>query len=93
MILDNQKAVYNKARLGYNPLKKQKFLKNIYVNSLSNKSSNISCFKYGRVGHKSYTCFSNKSANSNIKKIWVPKGTIMTNQKGPKKTWVPKTKT
>ena len=93
MILDNQKAVYDKAGLGYNPLKKQKYLKNIYVNSLSNKSPNITCFKCGRVGHKSYTCFSNKSTNSTIKKIWVPKGTIMTNQKGPKKAWVPKTKT
>ena len=69
MILENQKAVYDKAGLGYNPLKKQKYLKNIYVNSLSNKSSNITCFKCGRVGHKSYTCFFNKSVNSNVKKI------------------------
>ena len=93
MILDNQKAVYDKAGLGYNPLKKQKYLKNIYVNSSNNKFSNSTCFKCGRIGHKSYTCFSNKSVNSNVKKIWVPKGTIMTNQKGPKKAWVPKTKT
>ena len=79
MILENQKVVYDKAGLGYNPLKKQKYLKNIYVNSSSNKFSNITCFKCGRVGHKSYTCFSNISVYSNVKKIWVPKGTIMTN--------------
>ena len=91
MILDNQKAVYDKAGLGYNLLKKQKFLKNIYVNYSSNKSTNITCFKCGRIGHKSYTCL--KSANTTIKKIWVPKGTILTNLKGPKKAWVPKTET
>ena len=69
MILENQKAMYDKAGLGYNPLKKQKYLKNIYVNSSSNKFSNITCFKCGRVEHKSYTYFSNKSVNSNVKKI------------------------
>ena len=73
MILDSQKIIYDKVGLGYNPLKKQKFLKNIYANSSSNKFLNITFFKYGKVGHKSYTCFSNKSKNSNVKKIWVPK--------------------
>ena len=91
MIFDNQKAIYDKAGLGYKPLKKQKFLKDIYVNYSSNKSTNTSCFKCGRIGHKSYTCLINKYANT--KKIWVPKGTILTNLKGPKKAWVPKTET
>ena len=85
MILDNQNAIYDKAGLGYNPLKKQKFLKNIFVNSSYNKFSYITYFKYGRIGHKFYSYFSNKSKNFNVKKIWVPKETIMTNQKGPKK--------
>ena len=73
MNLENQKAMYDKAGLGYKPLKKQKYLKNIFVNSSSNKFSNITYIKCGRVGYKSYTCFSNKSKNSNVKKIWVPK--------------------
>ena len=81
MILDSQKAVYDKISLGYNPLKKQKFLKNIYANSSSNKFLNTTCFKCGKVGYKSYTCFPNKSENSNVKKIQVPKGTTVTNQK------------
>ena len=93
MILDNQKAVYDKDGLDYNPLKKQKFLKNIFVNSSSNKFSNITCFKYDKVGHKSYIYFSRKSENSNVRKIWVPKGTIVTNPKGSKLAWVPKVKT
>ena len=91
MILDNQKAIYDKAGLGYKPLKKQKFLKDIYVSYSSNKSTNITCFKYGRIEHKSYSCFINKYANT--KNIWVPKGTILTNLKGSKKAWVPKTET
>ena len=45
MILDNQKAVCDKVGLGYNALKKQKFLKNIFMNSSSNKFLNITCFK------------------------------------------------
>ena len=93
MILDNQKVIYDKADLGYNPLKKQKFQKNIFINSSCNKFLNITYFKCGKVGHKSYSYFFNKSENSNVKKIWVPKGTIMTNLKGPKKTWIPKVKT
>ena len=91
MILENQKAIYDKAGLGYKPLKKQKFLKDIYANYSSKKPTNITCFKCGRIGHKSYTCLINKYANT--KKIWVPKGTILTNLKGPKKAWVPKTET
>ena len=93
MILDNQKIVYDKTNLEYNPSKKQKFLKNIFVNSSYNKFLNKTCFKCGRIRHKSYSYFSNKSENFNIKKIWVSKGTIMTNQKGSKKTWIPKVKT
>ena len=93
MILDNQKIIYDKAGLGYNSLKEQKFLKNIFVNSSYNKFSNITCFKCGKVGHKSYSCFFNKSENFNVKKIWISKGTIMTNLKGSKKIWVPKVKT
>ena len=93
MILDNQKAIYDKAGLGYNLLKKQKLLKNIFVNSSCNKFSNIIYFKCDKVGHKSYAYFSDKSKNSNVKKIWVLKGTTVTNQKGFKKVWVPKVKT
>ena len=69
MILDNQKAIYDKVDLRYNPLNKQKFLKNIFVNSSYNKFSNITCFKCGRIGYKSYSYFSNKSENFNVKKI------------------------
>ena len=57
------------------------------------KLPNITFFKYGKVGHKAYTCLSNKFVDRNIKKIWVPKETIVTNSKGSKLAWIPKVKT
>ena len=58
-----------------------------------NKLSNIICFKCGKIGHKAYACLSNKIVSTNVKKIWISKGTIMTNLKGPKLVWVLKVKT
>ena len=58
MIINSQKAIYDKVGLGYNTLRKQKFLKNIFANA--SKLPNITCFKCGKVGHKAYTCLSNK---------------------------------
>ncbi|GAV65755.1 hypothetical protein CFOL_v3_09269 [Cephalotus follicularis] len=59
---------------------------------------NISCNNRGKLGHVSTTCFYkvNIMYDSNfmrMKKNWVPKGTIVTNPKGPKISWVPQTKT
>ena len=56
------------------------------------KLSNIIFFKYDKVGHKAYTCSSNKFTDTNVKKIWVSKGTIVTNPKGSKLAWIPKVK-
>ena len=58
-----------------------------------NKLSNITYFKCGKVGLKAYAYLSNKFVSTNVKKIWVPKGTIVTNSKGSKLAWVPKVKT
>lgn len=85
IILNSQRAVYNRAGLGYNLRERQKFLKNIYVHA--DDSTKITCFKCEKLGHKAYTCHTH-----NVRKIWVPKGTILTNPRGPKKAWVPKSK-
>ena len=69
MIIDSQKAVYDKVGLGYNTLRKQKFLKNIFINASTRKLPNITCFRYDKVGHKAYSCLSNKFDTRNIKKI------------------------
>ena len=84
MIIDSQKVVCDKIGLGYNTLRKQKFLKNIFINASTRKLSNITCFICGKIGHKAYSCLSNKFDTKNMKKIWVSKGTIVTNLKGPK---------
>ena len=65
-------------------------MKNIFVNAT--KLSNIIYFKWGKVGHKAYTCLLNKFDDRNIKRIWISKGTIVTNSKGPKLAWIPKVK-
>ena len=57
--------------------KKQKLLKNFNIPASFN-------FSY-KCGFNAYP--------SRLRKVWVPKGTIITNHKGPKKVWVPKMST
>ncbi len=98
LILSNQRAVFNKAGLGYKTNKQQKYLKNFFVKAKDVKTEKPTCFHCGKTGHKVYSCIqrkiqTNKSTfvrGKNITKVWVPKGTNYTNQEGPKKTWVPK---
>ena len=87
LLLNNQRAVFDKAGLGFRTHKKQKLFKNFFVPA----SSSITCYTCGIKGHKSYMC--NKRKLNNTKKVWVPKGTNATNQKGPKMAWVPKVST
>ena len=80
-------TVFNKTGLGYKSQKKQKFFKNFFVLA----STTITCFCYEKSRHKAYNCLHRKS--NILKKIWIPKETIVTNPKGSKMTWVPKLKT
>ena len=57
---------------------------------------NIVCFHCGKNGHVKYTCPSREHAFKKnygyVKQIWVRKDEIcMSNRKGPKWIWVPKT--
>ena len=92
LMLNNQKGVFDKAGLGFNPGNKLKFLKNFFTPA-SNSTSHASCFKCGKLGHKAFSCKFRMSNAKPLKKIWVPKGTKITNLQGPKKAWVPKTVT
>ena len=87
MLLNSQHAVFNKAGLGFKPHNQQKLYKNFFIPA----SSNITCYACDKLGHKSYIC--NKRKLNTFEKIWVPKGTNLTNPKGPKMTWVPKVST
>ncbi|GAV68046.1 zf-CCHC domain-containing protein, partial [Cephalotus follicularis] len=56
----------------------------------------VSCNNCGKSGHISTSCFYkenilNDSNFTRVKKSWVPKGTIVTNPKGPEICWVPQT--
>ena len=89
MILNNQKAIYDKTEICYNSNKKQKFLKNLYTHSTSSySSSNITCFCCSKLGHKAYACNSRQINENLVKKVWVPKGTINANPKRTQEDFV-----
>ena len=93
VILSKQRYVSNKNGLGYKSDKQQKFHKNFSTSTQKCNSNSITCFYCGRRGHGISTCYFKKNY-SNIKMIWVPKGSsVYTNMQGPNKIWVPKSKT
>ena len=78
--------------LGYKPKNKIKFLTNFFITPSSvDNTSYITCFSCGKIGQKAFVCNTRKLNGKIVKRIWIPKGTIATNPKGSKKTWVPKT--
>ena len=86
--------VFNKARLGFNTLSKQWFLKNTFVKAIHKKHS-ITYFKCNKFGHKAINCNLNNFKNVKyekikIKQMWLSKGTIQANPKGSKLVWIPK---
>ena len=106
MLLNNQRAVFNRAGIGYNPTNKQKVVGNLFVNPTMNRQKSTICHCCGKNGHKSYICnerFQTPSSKvviktrsnmpvltKKIKQIWVPKGTNSKNLVASKKTWIPK---
>ena len=90
-MLDNQKAVFNKTGLGYNPNQNQKYLKNM-VSKRIIFVPKTAYYKLDKVSKK-YTKYipMHISQSGKIKRMWIAKKNIsVTNPKGCKKTWVPK---
>ncbi|GAV69164.1 hypothetical protein CFOL_v3_12665 [Cephalotus follicularis] len=86
--LDNlvglQRCVFDKAGLGYEEMKNVKHFTNFFVKKNEPK---MICNYCG----VSPSCFLKKNLGLvHTRKIWVPKGTFVTNLQGPKFTWVPK---
>ena len=77
-MIKNQRAVFDKAGLGYRCYDKQKTINNLYKKS---SKENITYFHYGKVGHRAYTC---KTNNLKVKQVWIIKGTHNSNPKGSK---------
>ena len=69
LILNNQKDVYDKARIGYKPNNKQKFFKSFFISISSYATLQITCFCCGRIGHKAHICNFRKSDGKLVKKI------------------------
>ncbi|GAV74858.1 hypothetical protein CFOL_v3_18338, partial [Cephalotus follicularis] len=85
-LLGLQRYVFDKAGLGYEEMNNVKHFNNFFVKKVEPK---ISCNYCGRLGYISTSCFHRKNIGK-TKKVWVPKGTILTNPQGPNFIWVPK---
>ncbi|GAV87948.1 zf-CCHC domain-containing protein [Cephalotus follicularis] len=89
-LLGVQRCVFDRAGLGYDEMNKVKHLEYLIDRKKNNKV--VTCNFCGKNGHISTTCV-HKRIGAKTKKIWVPKGIIPTNLKGPKAVWVPKKST
>ena len=93
MILNSQRTVFNRARLGYKPNDKQKCVNNFFVKATEVGTSTCHCC--GKTGHKSYECNLRKNLRvsnlrSKVKQVWVPKETKAENLGQSKKSWIAK---
>ncbi|GAV60770.1 hypothetical protein CFOL_v3_04299 [Cephalotus follicularis] len=87
-LLGLQRCVFDKAGLGFEEMKNVKHFQNFFVKKLEPQ---ICCNYCGRIGHISTSCIFRKNLYfGKTRKFWVPKGTFVTNLKGPKFKWVPK---
>ena len=88
LLLESQRCVYNRARLGYNPLTKQKLYKNSFT--MPPKTHKSPCVFCNTNGHTIYSYHVRKCVKKGLKTMWVPKDNV-TNKQGPNKIWVSKT--
>ncbi|GAV89757.1 zf-CCHC domain-containing protein [Cephalotus follicularis] len=87
-LLGLQRCVFDKAGLGYEEMNNVKHFNNFFVKKVEPK---IVCNYCGKLGHVSTSCiYRNKLCFGKTRRIWVLKGTLMTNLQGPKFKWVPK---
>ncbi|GAV62314.1 hypothetical protein CFOL_v3_05838 [Cephalotus follicularis] len=87
-LLGLQRCVFDKVGLGFEEMKNVKHFKKFFVKK--NEHKNV-CNYCGRIGHVSTSCiFRNNLCYGKTRKIWVPKGTFVTNLQGAKFKWVPK---
>ncbi|GAV64068.1 hypothetical protein CFOL_v3_07586 [Cephalotus follicularis] len=87
-LLGLQRCVFDKAGLGYEQMKNVKHFNNFFVKKVEPQ---ICCNYCGKIGYISTSCIFRKNlCFGKTRKIWVPKGTLVTNLQGPKFKWVPK---
>ncbi|GAV79787.1 zf-CCHC domain-containing protein [Cephalotus follicularis] len=87
-LLGLRRCVFDKAGPGYEEMNNVKHFNNFFVKKNEPK---IVCNHCGRLGHISTSCSLKKNLSLvKTRRIWVPKGTVVTNLQGPKFSWVPK---
>ncbi|GAV61221.1 LOW QUALITY PROTEIN: UBN2 domain-containing protein [Cephalotus follicularis] len=87
-LLGLQRCVFDKAGLGYEEMKNVKHFQNFFIKKSEPK---MSCNYCGRLGHVYTSCiYKNNRYYGKTRKIWVSKGTFVTNTQRPKFIWVPK---
>ena len=95
-LLVSQRLPLSKSGLGYDYKNDNKSYHTRFVRS--HASFSFSKCKYcGKIGCISYSFNLKNNAYIGVKKMWVPKGTVLpnmirTNHCGPKRQWVPKTR-
>ena len=88
MMIKNQQAIFDKAKLGYKSYYKQKTINNLYKKSSKDK---IVCFYCKKLGHRIYSCNMRRSPNLiKTKQVWIVKTSLVDKIEGPKMTWIPK---
>ena len=73
LLLGSQRCIYGCAGIGYNPLKKQKLYKNIFVKESYPTILKILCTFCNTEGHTLYSCHIKKCVKNELKTMWVPK--------------------
>ena len=87
MMIKNQQAIFDKARLGYKSYYKKKYINNLYKKS---SKDNIVYFCYGKLGHKTYSCNIRKSPHLiKTKQVWIVKKSLVDKIERPKMTGIP----
>ena len=96
-LLSLQRFPLSKHGLGCDSFAKESLLLNKFSTKNENDSLNLGlpkCARCLKVGHSAYSCISLRRTIK-VKRMWIPKGTILlnlvhvTNLKGPKVAWVP----
>ena len=96
-LLSLQGYSLSKHGLGCDSFAKESSLLNKFSTENENEPLNLGlpkCTRCLKVGHSAYSCLSLRRTIK-VKKMWIPKGTILpnlvhvTNTKGPKVAWVP----
>lgn len=90
VILGKQRCIFDKAGLGFEPTKKQRFYQNFFVKATSSSCPFTTCNYCGKRGHILHSCPFKRNTYVGAKQVWVPKY-FATNIQGPKQVWVPKT--